>query len=70
VGELAMKVKFTECSDAQVRFGSGSDPREHLVVGEIYEVTKKEVHSWHTLYYIMVEGVDLPFNSVCFCEVK
>ena len=64
-----MKVKFTECSDDQVKFAGGSDPREYLVLDKIYEVVRKEVHSWHTIYYIMVDGVGLPFNSVCFCEI-
>jgi hypothetical protein len=47
----------------------GSDPRDHLEIGYIYEVGKKEVHSWHTLYYL-VGFLPYAFNSVCFEEMK
>lgn len=62
-----MKVRFTECSDEQARWGSGSDPREFLKLGEIYTVVDEEEHSWHTLYYL--EGFEEGFNSVCFEEL-
>ena len=61
-----MRAKFIECSDAQANWGSGEDPRKHLVLGEVYVVDDVEVHSMHTLYYI--NGV--PFNSVCFKEIE
>ena len=64
-----MKVKYNGCTYDQANFGGGSDPRMLLEIGKIYEVVNKEVHSWHTLYYIMVDGVGLSFNSVCFSEV-
>jgi hypothetical protein len=54
-----MKVKFTGCSDAQVNWGRGEDPRQRLEYDKIYDVEKIEEHSWHTLYYI--NGV--PYNS-------
>lgn len=62
-----MRVKFIGCSDAQANFGRGADPRKYLKVGKIYNRVKKEIHSWHTLYYL--ESFDAPFNSVCFKEV-
>jgi hypothetical protein len=64
-----MKVKFngcSGCSDAQVKWGVGQDPRPLLTIGKEYEVEKEEVHSWHTLYYLV--GIDAPrgFNSAYF----
>lgn len=63
-----MKVKFLGSSDAQVSFSGHDDPRKYLVIGEIYELERKEVHTWHTEYYLKdFSGLD--FNSVCFEEV-
>lgn len=64
-----MKVKFVECSDEQVNFAGKDDPRKHLVLDETYELERKEVHSWHTLYYLK-DFPGLSFNSVCFREVS
>lgn len=62
-----MNVRFTECSDSQVNFAGKDDSREHLVLNEVYELHRKEVHSWHTLYFL--KGFPgLSFNSVCFRE--
>lgn len=61
-----MKVLFTECDDDQANWGRGKDPREYLTIGNTYTVVNKEVHSWHTLYYL--EGFSVGFNSVCFEE--
>jgi hypothetical protein len=60
-------VKFTGCSDEQVRWGGNDDPRGVLTEGETYEVEKTEVHSWHTK--TKLKGVDGWFNSVCFKAV-
>ena len=62
-----MKVKYLGCTDAQANWGHGDDPRRFLDAGGSYDVDRKEVHSWHTLYYL--KGFHLPFNSVCFEEV-
>ncbi len=62
-----IKVKFTECDDDQARFGRGADPRKFLELGKEYILMDKEIHSWHTLYYL--EGFDPGFNSVCFEDV-
>ena len=43
-----MKVKYIGASDAQVRWGSNDDPRGLLVEGKEYELSDREVHSWHT----------------------
>lgn len=63
-----MKVKFIGCSEDQIRWGSNDDPNNILKIGEIYELDKKEVHSWHTKYYL--KGVKGKFNSVCFEEIN
>ena len=34
-----MKVKFTECSDAQASWGSSADPRKYLTLSHIYEIS-------------------------------
>ena len=64
-----MKVKFTGASDSQATFGNCDDPRGLLVVGRTYILQRKEVHSWHTKYYLK-EFPNKQFNSVCFEEVR
>lgn len=63
------QVIYEGATDAQVNWGSGSDPRKHgLVVGQKYTVIDKEIHSWHTT--IKLEGVpNLWFNDSSFREV-
>lgn len=61
-----MKIKYTGCSNAQVIWGSGKDPRDFLVKGIIYDRHSVYVHTWHTLFYIEINGKAEPFNSVCF----
>lgn len=58
------KVVYTGATDAQVNWGSNSDPRGVLEEGREYEVERKEVHSYHTK--IKLVGVEGWFNSVCF----
>ena len=59
-----MKVLFKECCDDQAGFGGSHDPRKYLEMGKTYTLVDKEVHSWHTLYFL--EGHEVGFNSVCF----
>ncbi len=59
-----MKAIYTGCSDAQAQYRASDDPRKSLEIGAIYEVTKREVHPWHTLLHINGKR----FNSVCFDE--
>ena len=73
-----MKVKSVGASDEQISWGSNDDPRDILDEGTIYEVDRKEVHTWHTKYYLKGEevhtwhtksylkGIEGAFNSVCF----
>lgn len=61
-----MKVRYDGCTDVQANFGGSTDPRNFLKEGGVYELERREVHSWHTLYYL--QGFSKPFNSVCFSE--
>jgi hypothetical protein len=62
------KVKYTGCTDAQVKFAAHDDPRDVLEVDGIYTILKTEVHSWHTKV-ILQEFPTYKFNSVCFEDV-
>lgn len=54
-------------TDEQVRWGNNDDPRVHLVAGEIYMLSRVEVHSWHTKFFIAdKDGLECRFNSVNF----
>ena len=64
--EVGEEVIFSECCDAQARWGSGEDPRDYLELGGLYVISDIEVHSYHTLFYL--EGFDVGFNSVCFTK--
>jgi len=64
-----IKVKYLGCTEKQARFGRSHDPRPHLTEGFEYVLERKEVHSWHTLYFL-VGFADTPFNSVCFTEIE
>ena len=62
-----MKVKYIGCSEHQANFGKCNDPRGLLTEWQKYELINKEVHSFHTLYYL--QGFeDYGFNSVCFVD--
>ncbi len=63
-----MRVKYLGASDAQVNWGSNDDSRKVLVVGEVYEVTRQEVHSWHTK--IGLVGIAGAFNDASFEYVE
>ena len=58
------KVQFVGADDYQVRWGSNDDPRDVLTVGEMYDVEKADVHSWHTKLHLV--GFDGIFNSASF----
>lgn len=59
-----MRLTYLGAIDAQVNWGSNTDPRGLLVEGMEYEVEKVEVHSWHTKVYL--KGIDGKFNSSHF----
>lgn len=61
-------IRFAGASDAQVKWGSGSDPRPHMKEGDEFVIEDVEVHSWHTT--VSLVGVPGRFNSVCFEYVK
>lgn len=61
------RLQYIGCDDQQVRYGGNNDPRGVLVEGCIYDVSKEEVHSWHTK--ISLIGIEGEFNSVCFRDV-
>ena len=57
------KVTFEGCDARQKFFGNHTGSTDKLVVGEQYEVSFVEVHSWHTKVLFKDS-----FNSVCFKE--
>lgn len=61
-------VRFKGCTEDQIRWGSNDDPNGLLTPGEVYEVEKIDVHTWHTKY-ILKGFPGRVFNSVCFEEV-
>jgi len=59
------RVKYIGCDDSQMNYGGNDDPRDILVIGGTYSISKTEVHSWHTKIYLI--GLEkYKFNSVCF----
>jgi hypothetical protein len=62
------KVRYTGASQEQINWGGCDDPRPILKVGEIYDVEKIYIHSWHTK--IQLIGHTGKFNSVCFEEIE
>ena len=61
-----MKVKFVGCSDVQINWGGGHDPRKFLEIGKEYLIERKEVHTYHTLYFLKDVDSSKGFNSACF----
>lgn len=60
------KVRCISIDDVQSRWGNNDSAKEHLVVGNIYTLSKDpEFHSWHTKYYLE-EVPGKRFNSVQF----
>jgi hypothetical protein len=61
------KVMFTGSTIEQVRWGNNNDPNEIMKEGDIIEIERVEVHSWHTkLYFVGIAG---KFNSASFSPV-
>lgn len=59
-----MKVMYIGASQEQINWGGNDDPRPLLTEGAIYEVEKREVHSYHTKISLkMIEG---KFNDASF----
>lgn len=64
-----MRVRYIGATIEQIRWGSNDDPRPKLVVGEVYHVKRREVHSWHTKIELeLFPG--LVFNDASFEYVK
>lgn len=62
VGSVVFREKQT---DSQINWGSNDNPNDLLTIGTLYDVSKIEVHSWHT----KIELVGFPgkkFNTVGF----
>lgn len=66
--EPGTRVRFTESSPEQVRWGGNDDPDAVLKRGEVYMVSQVDVHSYHTK--ISLVGIKGRFNSVSFEEVR
>jgi len=62
------KVKFIGCSESQIRWGTNDDPKDKLIIEEIYIIDEVEIHSWHTKVELV--GIKGSFNSVCFEEIE
>ena len=62
---IIMQAKYIGCSGTQYNYGGGDDPREDLIVGEVYEFNHREVHDWVTFLHINGKR----YNSVCFEEM-
>ena len=63
--EVGQNVLFLGCTDDQSKWGSGYADPGLLTAGEVYWISRVEVHTWHTKVWIG-EGDLGPFNSVCF----
>lgn len=58
------KVVYKGTTDAQVNWGSNTDPRGILMEGDTYFIEKVDVHSSHTKLHL--RGINGKFNSVSF----
>ena len=61
-------LKYIGTDDAQVKWGGNADPRGVLTEGEIYQLERQDVRSFHTK--VKLVGIDGWFNSVSFEEVE
>lgn len=57
-------IRYTGCSDDQVRWGGNDDPRGVLEVGSTYSLYDIKIHTNHTK--VWVDGGKGAYNSVCF----
>ena len=60
------KLKFTK--ENPISWGVSADNAKHLILGNVYTVSKTEMHSYHTKVFLE-EFPGIPFNSVWFDEV-
>jgi len=61
-------MKYKCISDFENDWGNCDPIKDNLIVGEVYEVEKVEVHSWHTKIFLS-EFPGKCFNSVHFEEI-
>ncbi len=61
-------VKYTGATDAQIKWGSNSDPRGLLEKDKEYIIEEIDVRSYHTK--LKLEGVEGVFNSVSFLTIE
>ncbi len=70
--QTGQRVQFNgSVSQSQISWGSHRDPRGVLTAGQVYTVSRVEVHSWHTKVFL--EGFDekdRSFNSVWLTPVE
>jgi hypothetical protein len=50
--EEGKKLRFTGCSDFDSSRNMGADPRKYLTIGEVYEVSRKEVFDNHARIFL------------------
>ncbi len=63
------KVRYNGATDEQAHWGACSDPRETLREGEVYELERVEVHTWHTKIWLVGHDCNRGFNSASFHRV-
>jgi hypothetical protein len=61
------KIKFV--AKNPISYGVNQDNAKHLIIGNVYTVSKTEMHSYHTKVFLD-EVPNIPFNSVWFDEVN
>lgn len=61
------RVIYLGASNEQVAWGGNDDPRNFLIEGDIYQIEKIEIHSWHTK--LTLRGIPGRFNSVSFKKI-
>jgi hypothetical protein len=64
---VGQKLKFIGCTPEQIQWGNCTDPAMLLNIGDVYTISKIEVHSWHTR--LSFDGIEGEFNSTCFALI-
>jgi len=65
---MGIKVKYIgNVCEESINWCDYDDPRDILNEGCIYEIERKEIHTWHT--NIFLKNIDGCFNSVWFEEI-
>jgi len=62
------KIIFTGASKGQREYGVYTGNFDNLIIGNIYTIKRKEMHSWHTKIFLLEEKGS--FNSVCFDDLE